>query len=191
MPTAAGVLCPNLVTPENPRYWNISVIIPCYKNGDKAKCSNYRGISLIAIALKVLEAVIKNRLEPAYTKAARINQAGFKKGVGCRDQVFTLRQILEQRYQFSRWTVLIFIDFKAAFDSVNPEAIWTILSNLGLDPIIINILRTMHAKTTSKVSVNITLSREFEIANGVRQGSIIAPFLFNLVIDWIIQDALY
>ena len=47
--------------------------------------SNYRGISLIAIALKVLEAVIKKRLEPAFTKAARINQAGFKKGVGCRD----------------------------------------------------------------------------------------------------------
>ena len=36
--------------------------------------------------MKVLEAVIKNRLEPANTKAARINQAGFKKGVGCRDQ---------------------------------------------------------------------------------------------------------
>ena len=161
-----------------PDDWNIAVIISCYKKGGKAKCSNYRGINLIAIALKVLEAVIKNRLEPAYTKAARINQAGFKKGVGCRDQVFTLRQKLEQRYQFSRWTV-IFIDFKAAFNSINREAIWTILSNLGLDPIISNILRTMHAKTTSKVRVNNTLSREFEIANGVRQGSIIAPFLFQ------------
>ena len=48
----------------------------------------------------------------------------------------------------------------------------------------------MHAKTTSKVRVNNTLSREFEIANGVRQGSIIAQFLFNLVIDWILQNAL-
>ena len=45
--------------------WNIAVIILCYKKGNKAKCSNYRGISLIVIAMKVLEAVIKNRLEPA------------------------------------------------------------------------------------------------------------------------------
>ena len=59
----------------------------------------------MAIALKALEVVIKNRLEPAYTKAVRINQVSIKKGVGCWDHVFTLRQILEQRYQFSRWTV--------------------------------------------------------------------------------------
>ena len=190
MPAAARALSPNLVTQKIPDDWNIAVIVPCYKKGDKAKSSNYRGISFIAIVLKVLEAVIKNRLDAGHMKAARINQAGFKKGVGCRDQVFTLRQILEQRYQFSRLTVLIFIDFKAAFDSVNREAICTIPSNLGFDPIIINILRTMQAKTTSKVRVNNTLSREFEIANGVRQGSIIAPFLFNLAIDWIMQNAL-
>ena len=53
-----------------------------------------------------------------------------------------------------------------------------------------NILRTMHAKTTSKVRVNNTLSPEFEMMNGERQGSINAPFLFNLAIDWIMANAL-
>ena len=122
--------------------WNIAVVIPCNEKRDKAKCSNYRGISLIAIALKVFEAVVKKRLEPDHTKAALINQAGFKKVVGCRDQVCTLCQLLEQRYQFSRWTVLIFIDFKLAF--------WTILSNRGLDSIIIKIPRTMHKKNNQQ-----------------------------------------
>ena len=48
----------------------------------------------------------------------------------------------------------------------------------------------MHEKTTSKVRVNNNLLRQFAIVKGVRQGSIIAPFLFNLAIDWIMQNAL-
>ena len=48
----------------------------------------------------------------------------------------------------------------------------------------------MQAKATRKVRVTNTLSRDFEIANGVRQGSIIGLFLVNLAIDWIMQNAL-
>ena len=48
----------------------------------------------------------------------------------------------------------------------------------------------MHGNTTSKVRLNNTLSREFDMANGVRHRSIIAPFLFNLANDWIMQNAL-
>ena len=34
------------------------------------------------------------------------------------------------------------------------------------------------------------MSRKFKIVNGVRQGSIFFPFLFNLAIDWILEKAL-
>ena len=75
-------------------------------------------ISLLNIGVKIPEAVLKNRLEPAYERVARKNQAGFKRNKGCRDQIFTIRHQAEQRYQYDRQTLLVFIDFKAAFDRV-------------------------------------------------------------------------
>ena len=104
-----------------PSEWKTAVIVPLFRKGDKTNCANYRGISLLNIAFKILEAVLKNRLEPAYK--GRPNQAGFKKNKGCRDQIFAIRQILEQREEFKRLTNLIFIDFKAAFDSVDRNCI--------------------------------------------------------------------
>ena len=49
-----------------PSAWRMAVIIPVFKKGDKTVCSNYRGISLLNIALKILEAVILRRLCPKY-----------------------------------------------------------------------------------------------------------------------------
>ena len=172
-----------------PNDWKTAVIVPIHKKDDKAKCSNYRGISLLNIAFKILEAILKNRLEPAYDTVARDNQAGFKKKRGCRDQIFAIRQIVEQKHEYNRQTVLVFIDFKAAFDSVNRETIWCILESHGLPSKILQILRAMYTETFSTVRVYNSLSNPFAIVSGVRQGSILAPFLFNLVIDWALLEA--
>ena len=136
-----------------------------------------------------LEAILKNRIEPAYESVARKNQAGFKAKRGCRDQIFAIKQIVEQRYEFDRETLLVFIDFKAAFDSVNRETIWRILESHGLPPKLIQVLRAMYTETFSTVRVYNSLSKPFAIVSGVRQGSILAPFLFNLVIDWAMHEA--
>ena len=164
-----------------PDDWKTAVIVPIHKKGDKANCANYRGISLLNIAFKILEAILKNRIEPAYESVARKNQAGFKAKRGCRDQIFAIRQIVEQRYEFDRQTVLVFIDFKAAFDSVNRETIWRILESHGLPPKLIQVLRAMYTETFSTVSVYNSLSKPFAIVSGVRQGSILAPFYLTLL----------
>ena len=166
------------------------MITPIFKKGDRANCSNYRGISLFLIAFKILQAVVKNRLEPAYESHTRINQAGFKKKKGCRDQIFAIRQIVERREEIKRCTNLIFIDFKAAFDSVDRNCIWRICSNLALPENLVELLRAAYSETYSQVHAYNSLSKSFKIHSGVRQGSILSPFLFNLTIDWIMNETL-
>ena len=48
-----------------PKDWQDN-IVTLHKNGDKALCSNYRGISLLNIAYKVLEIVSPKWFEPAF-----------------------------------------------------------------------------------------------------------------------------
>jgi hypothetical protein len=41
---------------ELPQQWKESIIIPIYRKGDNTDCSNYRGISLLSTAYKILSA---------------------------------------------------------------------------------------------------------------------------------------
>jgi hypothetical protein len=171
-----------------PQAWYKAVIIPIFKKGDQTDCSNYRGISLLDIALKILEAVILDRMRGAYTP--RENQAGFRSGRGCRDQIFALRQLLETRYEYRRPTALVFIDFKAAFDSVARESIYTIAVQLGFPSKIVSMIQCLYRSTQSVVRAYGKASEPFDVVTGVRQGSILSPFLFNMVVDEVLRKAL-
>ena len=56
-----------------PSDWKTSVVIPLHKKGDKTDCKNYRGISLIDVAYKVVEAVILDRIRGAVDNSLREN----------------------------------------------------------------------------------------------------------------------
>ena len=49
---------------ELPEAWKESIIVPIYKKGDKADCSNYRGISLLPTTYKILPKILLSRLTP-------------------------------------------------------------------------------------------------------------------------------
>ena len=63
-----------------PQQWREAVITILHKKGDKTECGNYRGISLVSHAGKVLLKVVARRLS-AYCEAKRLlpeEQCGFR-----------------------------------------------------------------------------------------------------------------
>jgi len=66
------------------------------KKGDLTRCTNSRGISLFSIPGKVMATVILNRMRIAIDKKLRPNQAGFRSGRSCCEQIFTLRKIVDK-----------------------------------------------------------------------------------------------
>jgi hypothetical protein len=49
---------------ELPQQWKESIIVPIYKKGYKTDCNNYRGISLLSAAYKILSNILLARLTP-------------------------------------------------------------------------------------------------------------------------------
>ena len=73
-------------------------IIHLYRNkGDKSVCHNYRGISLLSIAGKLLARVLLNRLtQHLVDNIVPESQCGFRQNRGTIDMIFAVRQLREK-----------------------------------------------------------------------------------------------
>nr|VZI18646.1 unnamed protein product [Spirometra erinaceieuropaei] len=134
-----------------PDDWGLGILVPILKKGDKTRCENYRGISLIDVAAKIFAIVLLSYQQP---------------------------------------TAVCFVDFAAAFDSVDRESLWRIMALDGEPAKIIAMIKAYYRSITARVLVRNNLFQPFGIRSGVRQGCILSPILFNYAIDWILGRAL-
>lgn len=168
-----------------------AVIITLYKNkGDKSDCSNYRGITLLSIAGKILARVLLNRLVPAIA-ADHLpeSQCGFRANRGTTDMVFVLRQLQEKCREQNKALYVTFVDLTKAFDTVSRSGLWTILKRLGCPPKFLTMITQLHDDQRGQVRSTNDLSEPFPIQNGVKQGCVLAPTLFSIFFSMMLQQA--
>ena len=67
---------------------------PIYKKGDKTRCENYRGISLLSHAGKIYERVMEQRLRGLVEEKIGKWQHGFRPGKGTVDHIFAMKLLL-------------------------------------------------------------------------------------------------
>ena len=168
-----------------------AVIITLYKNkGAKSDCSNYRGITLLSIAGKILARILLNRLAPTIgEKCLPESQCGFRANRGTTDMVFVLRQLQEKCREQNRPLYVTFVDLTKAFDTVSRKGLWQILERLGCPPKFMNMITQLHENQVGQIRLNSDLSEPFPIANGVKQGCVLAPTLFSIFFTMMLQQA--
>ncbi|KER31298.1 hypothetical protein T265_02479 [Opisthorchis viverrini] len=82
-------------------------------------------------------------------------------------------------------TMVVFLDLKAASDFVYRQVLWQCLWSK-----LLTLLKVLYANSRGRVEVYGKLSPEFTTSSGVRQGCPLSPFLFNFVIDTIMEDSI-
>ena len=86
--------------------------------------------------------------------------------------------------------VAVFIDLTEAFDAVNREAIWVILSKLGCPTKFVNLIRQFPDDMTGQILSDGEALEPFSIYNGVKQGCVLTPVLFNLFFTCVLNHAI-
>nr|KAG5711950.1 hypothetical protein BaRGS_026391 [Batillaria attramentaria] len=172
-----------------PQDWKKGHLVKLPKKGDLSSCSNWRGIMLLSIPGKVLTRIILERLKTALDKTLREEQAGFRNDRSCTDHIATMRIIIEQSLEWQTPLYSTFVDFQKAFDSVDREVIWKLMSHYGFPPKFVNIIRQLYEDATCQVTHDGKLTEPFTVRTGVRQGCILSPTIFLMVVDWVMRQA--
>ena len=173
----------NICFMENkiPTIWRQSKIIAILKPGkDSSIPKNYRPISLLCHTYKLYERMILNRIAPAIEQHLIKEQAGFRSGKSCTSQLLNLTQHIEDGYEEGMITGTAFVDLSAAYDTVNHRLLIQKLYNTTLDSQLCRVIQNLLSDRRFYVELNNERSRWRIQKNGLPQGSVLSPTLFNI-----------
>ena len=180
-----------------PAEWQTGEIVPLHKAGDRTNPGNYRGITLQPVALKVLCQVLLARLQaildpvdptaPGCSPLAD-EQAGFRRGRGCLDHAFVLKAAIDDARHRNAPLLIAFLDLRKAYDTVWRDGLWWKLHEHGVRGKLWRMLRALYSSVEARVRTNDTLSPPITLNNGVRQGCVLSPILFDVYIDDLVAD---
>ena len=171
-----------------PQEFKDALIIPLFKGkGNKQMPTNYRGISLLNCAGKVLARILLNRLHNEVLESIiPEEQCGFRSERSTIDLIFAARQIQEKCRERCQPLYALFVDISKAFDTVDRQALWKVLGKFGCPSKFTNLIKCFHEGMKARVQSSGSTSGSFDVVSGVKQGCVLAPALFNLYLTAIL-----
>ena len=175
---------------EVPEQWRITRITPIWKNkGSASDPTKYRGISIGSILSKVGMNIILKRISSFYESQLKLSQFGFRKGVGCSDGIYVIKQLHEIASLSQKELFACYIDLSSAFDHVDRKLLFQTVKNRlpqNSSTTNIDILENLYLDTRSFLQ-NENQTNAFPTSAGVRQGGTEGPPLYNLYSDYALR----
>ena len=78
---------------------------------------------------------------------------------------------------------IILIDVEKAFDKVQHPFMIKILNKVVLEEAYLNIIKAIYKKPTANIIINRQKLKAFPLRSGTRQGCLLLPLLFNIVLE--------
>ena len=174
-----------------PKTWKkgITTLIP--KNDSNN--NSWRPITLLNTLYKGLSLIINIHIQNILTTNHIIpqEQCGFNKTQDTSSAIITYLETIKLSKQNNLPLHAIYIDFKAAFDSVQHWTIPQILKHIQINETVINIISNLISDSLTSFILQDKTTPEVTLKTGVKQGDPLSPTLFLLYllpIQWFLNN---
>ena len=164
---------------------SITVLIP-KKDKDPKKVENLRPISLLNVLYKILTKTMAIRLARVIPDLINRDQTGFIKGRFIGENIRLVLDILTEAESCNMPGLLLFCDWKMAYDSINWEYLKRVVDAYGFGRAFknwINILYDSRGVVNARLQINGHLSSPYMVKRGLRQSCPLSCLLFLLCIE--------
>ena len=163
--------------------WQISMITPVHKKGQKTNMDNYRGISLMSCFAKFFLSILNQRLLKFVIEKNILSrsQLGFLPGNRTSDALLILHNLIDDYCSKKKKRLYgCFVDFSKAFDSIPRKILFEKLLKYDISGKFYDCLVNIYSSDKACIKLDKNVSNSFGINQGVREGCILSPLLFNI-----------
>lgn len=164
-----------------PLSWKVGKILPLKKNATSSSLDEFRPISLLSNIGKLFEHIIKIKLEDELIiDPISCFQFGFRQAHSTQHALLKFHADVTRNLRNQKCTVAVSLDIQKAFDTACHKGILHKLVGLGVDPYLAKLFFSYFSERKFNIQINDASSGFGNVNSGVPQGSVLAPFLFNL-----------
>uniref|UniRef100_A0A1I8J6L8 Reverse transcriptase domain-containing protein n=1 Tax=Macrostomum lignano TaxID=282301 RepID=A0A1I8J6L8_9PLAT len=174
-----------------PTEWTVAHIVPIPKKAGTTRKEDHRGISLMSCTAKLFNQLLLDRLQLCARVLDPYLRTDSGPQRGTLTQILALRRVIEEARIRQSTLIIVFVDFRKAFDSVLRAALpFVLLRAYRVPQQLIDAVMALYCDTGAAVVTADGLSDLFDTSSRVLQGDTLAPFLFVLLLDWVLRTAL-
>lgn len=159
-----------------------TIQVPIPKSLRPTDVNEFRRITLCPVIYKIYARYLLEQLEQ-YLGDVDNYQFAYHQNRGAEDQIFVVRQLLDERWRKGRTTYLVSLDLRQAFDTIDLSVVPSTLQRLGVPAFLAN--RIVSACLTERTSLQWYGQRteEYNKIRGIKQGCPLSPKLFVYLLD--------